>query len=268
MTRTELQSTSVAERFLRYVQIDTQSSDRSSTYPSTLKQLVLLDQLVEELKAIGLTDAARDEWGYVMATIPATTKKANVPVIGFLAHVDTSPEAEGAGVKPIVHKNYAGQDIVLPDDPSVVLRPSELKQLAKKLGHDIITASGKTLLGADDKAGVAEVMAAAEYLIQHPEIAHGTIRVGFTPDEEVGAGVVHFDVKRFGAVAAYTLDGGPVGTFEIETFSADAMTITFQGFNTHPGYAKGRMVNSIKVAADFIGRLMRVHGEAKIFGHR
>jgi tripeptide aminopeptidase len=255
MTRTELQSTSVAERFLRYVQIDTQSSDRSSTYPSTLKQLVLLEQLVEELKAIGLTDAARDEWGYVMATIPATTKKANVPVIGFLAHVDTSPEAEGAGVKPIVHKNYAGQDIVLPDDPSVVLRPSELKQLAKKQGHDIITASGKTLLGADDKAGVAEVMAAAEYLIQHPEIAHGTIRVGFTPDEEVGAGVVHFDVKRFGAVAAYTLDGGPVGTFEIETFSADAMTITFQGFNTHPGYAKGRMVNSIKVAADFIGRL-------------
>jgi tripeptide aminopeptidase len=255
MTRTELQSTSVAERFLRYVQIDTQSSDRSTTYPSTLKQLVLLDQLVEELKAIGLTDAARDDWGYVMATIPATSKKANVPVIGFLAHVDTSPEAEGAGVKPIVHKNYAGQDIVLPDDPSVVLRPSELKQLAKKRGHDIITASGKTLLGADDKAGVAEVMAAAEYLIQHPEIEHGTIRVGFTPDEEVGAGVIHFDVKRFGAVAAYTLDGGPVGTFEIETFSADAMTITFQGFNTHPGYAKGRMVNSIKVAADFIGRL-------------
>ena len=257
MPRTELQSTSVAERFLRYVQVDTQSSDRSSTYPSTAKQLVLLDRLVEELKAIGLTDVTRDEWGYVMATIPATSKKTNVPVIGFLAHVDTSPEAEGAGVKPIVHKNYAGQDIVLPDDPSVVLRPGELKQLAKKLGHDVITASGKTLLGADDKAGVAEIMAAAEYLVQHPEIAHGTIRIGFTPDEEVGAGVVHFDVKRFGAVAAYTLDGGPVGTFEIETFSADAMTITFQGFNTHPGYAKARMVNSIKVAADFIGRLPR-----------
>ena len=257
MTRTELLSTSVAERFLRYVQVDTQSADRSSTYPSTLKQLVLLDQLVEELKAIGITDAVRDEHGYVMATIPSTTKKANVPVVGFLAHVDTSPEAEGAGVKPIVHRDWQGGDIALPDDPSIVLRPSELKQLAKKVGHDVITASGKTLLGADDKAGVAEIMAAAEYLMQHPEIAHGAIRIGFTPDEEVGAGVVFFNVEKFGAVAAYTLDGGPVGTFEIETFSADAMTVTFQGFNTHPGYAKERMVNSIKVAADFIGRLLR-----------
>ena len=245
----------VLERFLRYVQIDTQSEENSTTYPSTEKQFNLLRPLVEELKAIGLADAAIDEWGYVMATIPATTKKANVPTIGLLAHVDTSPEMPGDGVKPIVHATYQGQDLVLPDDPTAVLRFADNPWLAEQIGNDIVTASGTTLLGADNKAGVAEVVTAAEYLMQHPEIPHGAIRIGFTPDEEVGRGTEHFDVAKFGAFCAYTLDGETLGELEMESFCADAMTVTFQGFNTHPGYAKGRMVNAIKVAADFISRL-------------
>jgi tripeptide aminopeptidase len=250
-------STSVLERFLRYVAYDTQSAENSTTYPSTLKQLVLLDLLVEELRAIGLTDASRDANGYVFATVPATTRKSGVPVIGFIAHVDTSPEMSGAGVKPIVHRNWRGQDIVLPDDPTVVLRRSEIPALEEQIGNDIVTASGTTLLGADNKAGVAEILAAAEYLMRHPEIPHGAVRLGFTPDEEVGAGTKHFDVARFGAFCAYTMDGSTRGQLELETFSADAMTITFHGFNTHPGFAKGKMVNAIKVAADFIQRLPR-----------
>jgi len=249
--------TSAVERFLRYVKVDTQSSETSETYPSTAKQLDLLRQLVGELKEIGLSDASIDEHGYVMATIPATSKKTGVPVIGFIAHVDTSPEMSGAGVKPIVHRNYQGQDIVLPDDPTAVLRPSDIPYLRERIGDDIITASGTTLLGADNKSGVAEIMAAAEYLMAHPEIPHGTIRVGFTPDEEVGAGTKHFDVAKFGAKYAYTMDGGARGEIEMESFSADAMTITFVGRNTHPGYGKGKMINSIKVAADFISRLPR-----------
>jgi tripeptide aminopeptidase len=248
-------TTSVLERFLRYVTYDTQSAAGSDTYPSTLKQLVLLDDLVKELKAIGITDAVRDEHGHVMATIPATTKKPNVPVIGFLAHVDTSPEMSGLNVKPIVHRNWNGQDIVLPDDPTAVIRRADNPDLEEQIGNDIVTASGTTLLGADNKAGVAEIMAAAEYLIQHPEIPHGTIRIGFTPDEEVGSGTMHFDVKKFGAKYAYTMDGSTRGDIESETFSADSMVVTFQGRNTHPGFAHGQMVNSIKVAADFIGRL-------------
>ena len=245
----------VLERFLRYVQIDTQSEENSTTYPSTEKQFNLLRPLVEELKAIGLTDAAIDEWGYVMATIPATSPKANVPTIGLLAHVDTSPEMPGDGVKPIIHASYQGQDLVLPDDPTAVLRFADNPWLAEQIGNDIVTASGTTLLGADNKAGVAEVVTAAEYLMQHPEIPHGAIRIGFTPDEEVGRGTEHFDVAKFGAFCAYTLDGETLGELEMESFCADAMTVTFQGFNTHPGYAKGRMVNAIKVAADFISRL-------------
>jgi tripeptide aminopeptidase len=216
---------------------------------------VLLDQLVSELKAIGLSDAARDDHGVVFATIPATSKKPNVPVIGFIAHVDTSPEASGENVKPIVHRNWNGADMALPDDPAIVLKSSEIPALKAQFGNDVVTASGTTLLGADDKAGVAEIMAAAEYLVKHPEIPHGSIRIGFTPDEEVGAGTAHFDVKKFGAKYAYTLDGETRGTMDTETFSADAMTLTFQGFNTHPGFAKGGMINSIKIAADFIGRL-------------
>jgi tripeptide aminopeptidase len=247
--------TSALERFLRYVTYDTQSDENSETYPSTAKQLVLLDLLVEELKAVGLKDAARDEHGYVFATVPATTKKQDVPVIGFIAHADTSPEAEGANVKAIIHKSWQGGDIVLPDDPTAVLRVKDNPSLARQKGNDIVTASGKTLLGADNKAGVAEIVAAAEYLVQHPEIAHGAIRVGFTPDEEVGGGTKYFDVKRFGAFCAYTMDGEELGEVEMETFSADSMTITFEGFNTHPGFGKGKLINSIKIAGDFLSRL-------------
>ena len=254
MTQTALK-TSVVERFLRYVTYDTQSAENSPTYPSTPKQLVLLDRLVEELKAIGVKDAARDEHGFVMATIPATSKKPGVPVIGFVAHVDTSPETSGAGVKPIVHRDWRGADIVLPDDPAVVLRTSQIPELREQIGNDIITASGTTLLGADNKAGVAEIVAAAEHLMSHAEIPHGVVRIAFTPDEEVGRGTEHFDVKKFGAAFGYTMDGAARGTLEIETFSADAMTITFHGINAHPGFARGKMVNAIKAAADFLSRL-------------
>ena len=247
--------TSCVERFLRYVTFDTQSDEESSTYPSTEKQWVLLRRLVEELRELGLDDAAIDEHGYVMATIPATIDNANVPVIGFIAHVDTSPEMSGANVKALIHENYQGEDLVLPDDPSQVIRRSENPHLDEQIGNDIITASGTTLLGADNKAGVAEIVAAAEYLLAHPEIPHGPIRIGFTPDEEVGRGTEHFDVEKFGAKYAYTVDGETLGEIEMETFSADSMTVVFQGFNTHPGYAKDKLVNAIKVAADFLERL-------------
>jgi tripeptide aminopeptidase len=247
--------TSALERFLRYVTYDTQSAEDVEAYPSTAKQLLLLDKLVEELRDIGLADAVRDEHGYVMATVPTTTKKQNVPVVGFIAHVDTSPESPGANVKAIIHRNWQGQDIVLPDDPTAVLRLKDNPALERQKGNDIITASGATLLGADNKAGVAEIVAAAEYLMKHPEIPHGAVRVAFTPDEEVGGGTKFFDVKKFGAFCAYTMDGEELGEVEAETFSADSMTVTFEGFNTHPGFAKGRMVNSIKVAGDFLARL-------------
>jgi tripeptide aminopeptidase len=250
---------SATSRFLRYVTFDTQSDEQSDTYPSTAKQLILLKCLAEELKEMGVADASIDQYGYVMATIPATPGKENVPVIGFIAHVDTSPEVSGAGVKPIVHNNYDGRDLVLPDDPAMVLREVDNPELAEQRGHDIITASGLTLLGSDDKSGVAEIMAAAEYLMSHPDIAHGVVKIGFTPDEEVGRGTQHFDVTRFGAQFAYTLDGPKCGELEIENFSADAMTIVFKGFNAHPGYAKGRMVSAIKLASEFVQRLPR-HG--------
>ena len=190
-----------------------------------------------------------------MATIPSTTPKAAVPAIGFIAHVDTSPEMSGANVKPIVHERYDGRDIALPDDPTAVLRLADNPALERQIGHDIVTASGTTLLGADNKAGVAEIVTAAAYLMAHPEIPHGTIRIAFTPDEEIGRGATHFDVPRFGCRCAYTMDGGGRGEVESESFSADAMTVVFHGFNTHPGYAKGRMVNAIKVAADFVHHL-------------
>ncbi|MGE0813135.1 MAG: peptidase T [Vicinamibacterales bacterium] len=245
----------VLDRFLRYVACDTQSREDSTAYPSTPGQLVLLRDLVAELQAMGIADAAIDEHGYVMATIPATTRKPHVPVIGVIAHVDTSPEMSGANVMPIVHRAYDGRDLVLPDDPAAVLRVADCPYLGECLGHDIVTASGTTLLGADNKSGVAAIMTAAEFLMAHPEVAHGAIRIGFTPDEEVGRGTQFFDVARFGAVCAYTLDGGPRGELEYESFSADACTVTFRGFNTHPGYAKGRMVNAVKLAARFIDRL-------------
>lgn len=245
----------VLERFLRYVTYDTQSREGAGCYPSTPGQLVLLRDLAAELRSMGIADAAVDDHGYVMATIPATTRKPDVPVIGFIAHVDTSPEMSGAGVTPIVHRKYDGRDLVLPDDPTAVLRVADLPYLGECLGHDIVTASGTTLLGADNKSGVAEIMTAAEWLMAHPEIAHGAIRIAFTPDEEVGDGTKHFDVARFGARYAYTMDGGPRGELEYESFSADAITFTFRGRNMHPGYAKGHMVNAIKLAARFIDRL-------------
>ena len=244
----------VLERFLRYVTVDTRADEASASCPSTPGQLVLLQLLADELRAIGLQDVDVDVNGYLMATVPATVAGA-VPTIGFIAHVDTSPEMPGNGVIPIVHRAWDGSDIVLPDDPSAVLRAGDQPELAAQIGHDIVTASGTTLLGADDKAGVAAIVAAVDYLVAHPEIPHGPIRIGFTPDEEIGRGANRFDVARFGAAFAYTLDGGSVGELEYESFSADVMLITFLGFNTHPGYARGRMVNAIKAAARFVDRL-------------
>lgn len=244
----------VLDRFLRYVTIDTRADEASTSSPSTPGQLVLQQRLADELRAIGLTDVEVDANGYLMATVPATVT-GSVPTIGFIAHVDTSPEMSGTDVKPIVHRAWDGSDIVLPDDPTAVLRAREQPDLAAQIGHDIVTASGTTLLGADDKAGVAAIVAAVDHLVAHPEIPHGPIRIGFTPDEEIGRGANRFDVARFGAAFAYTLDGGSVGELEYESFSADVMLITFLGFNTHPGYAKGRMVNAIKAAACFVDRL-------------
>jgi tripeptide aminopeptidase len=249
--------TSALERFLRYVAIDTRADESSRSCPSTPGQRVLMDMLASELRALGLTDVVVDGNGYLMATVPATAAADAAPVIGFIAHVDTSPEMSGTGARPVVHRDYDGRDIVLPDDPSAVLRAADDPALRQRIGDDIVTASGTTLLGADDKAGVAAIMAAVEHLLQHPEIPHGTVRIGFTPDEEIGRGANHFDVARFGAACAYTLDGGSRGELEFESFSADLLTITFKGFNTHPGYARGRMVNSIRAAADFIASLPR-----------
>ncbi|MGH3168032.1 MAG: peptidase T, partial [Trebonia sp.] len=225
----------------------------SKTVPSTPGQLTLLHLLVEELSGLGLHEVSIDEYGYVTATVPATVD--GCPTIGFIAHVDTSPEMSGTAVKPIVHRAYDGRDVKLPDDPAATLRLADQPALQHQFGHDIVTSSGATLLGADDTAGVAAIVAAAGWLMTHPEIPHGSVRIAFTPDEEIGRGTDHFDVTRFGAVCAYTLDGGTCGDLETESFSADAITITFHGFNTHPGYAKGRMVNAIKMAADFITRL-------------
>ncbi|MBS1586597.1 MAG: peptidase T [Bacteroidetes bacterium] len=246
----------VADRFMRYVQVDTQSDPASPTQPSTMKQKDLSRILAEELKQIGITDAELDEHGYVYATIPATTDK-QVPVLCFCSHVDTAPDCSGTGVKPVLHMSYDGKDIVLPDDPTVVITTKEHPYLKERIGDDIITASGTTLLGADDKAGVAIIMDLAAYLIQHPEIKHGKIRILFTPDEEVGRGVAKVDMKKLGADLGYTLDGGERGHLEGETFSADAATVTFNGVSAHPGYAKGKMVNAIKVASAFIDKLPR-----------
>lgn len=249
--------TNCVERFLEYVKIDTQSSEDSETFPSTSSQLDLLRLLRDELLALGVEDVVMDDYGYVFATVPATSGKNGVPVIGFLAHVDTSPEMSGEDVKAIVHPNYDGRDLVFPDDPSAAISAADNPLLAQQTGNDIITASGTTLLGADNKAGVAEIMGAVEYLLAHPEIPHGPVRVGFTPDEEVGNGTKYFDVERFRACCAYTMDGETLGELQVETFSADAITATFHGFNTHPGFARGRMVNAIKVASDFIALLPR-----------
>jgi len=243
-----------AERFMKYVQVDTQSDPTSPSQPSTEKQKDLSRILVDELKAIGVADAELDEHGYVYATIPATTDK-EAPVLCFCSHVDTAPDCSGTGVKPILHKNYDGSDITLPDDTSVVITTKDHPYLKERIGDDIITASGTTLLGADDKAGVAIIMDLAAYLIQHPEIKHGKIRILFTPDEEIGRGVAAVNMEKLGAHFGYTLDGGERGHLEGETFSADAATVTFQGISAHPGYAKGKMVHAIKVASAFVDML-------------
>ncbi|MGI9158871.1 MAG: peptidase T [Saprospiraceae bacterium] len=245
---------SVKERFLRYVTVDTQSDPNSLSQPSTEKQKDLSRILVEELKAMGIQDAELDPHGYVYATIPATSEK-QTPVICFCSHVDTAPDCSGAGVKPIVHSNYQGQDIVLPDDPGVVIRMSEHEDLAAQIGNDIVTASGTTLLGADNKAGVAAIMGAADILMRHPEIKHGKIRILFTPDEEIGRGVDKVNLKKLGAKYGYTIDGETAGSLEDETFSADAAVVTIYGVASHPGFAKGKMENAQKIAAKIIAKL-------------
>ena len=254
MQNIKIDSISLAERFMKYVKIDTQSDASSPTTPSTSKQKNLGRLLAEELLAIGLNDAHLDEHGYVYATIQATTTK-NVPVICFCSHMDTSPDSSGENVKPIVHKNYQGQDLVLPDDNNIVLRLSEHRDLKNQIGNDIITASGTTLLGADNKAGVAEVMEAASYLVQNPEIKHGTIKILFTPDEEIGRGVDKVDLKKLGAEFAYTIDGETLGSIEDETFSADGAKLVINGVSAHPGFAKGKMESAIKILADVISAL-------------
>ncbi len=248
----------VLDRFKRYVQIDTQAEEDADRFPSTEKQLVLCRMLVEELKALGIKDAAVDKYGYVFGTVPsnlsdAETKK--VPVIGYMAHVDTAPAAPGAGVKPIVHINYQGGDITLPGDTSQVIKVDEYPNLNNYIGMDIVTSDGTTLLGADDKAGVAEIMTAIDMLNQNPGIRHGTLKIGFTPDEEVGLGTKYFDVKKFGANFAYTMDGSTMGEIEFETFNASAATIVVEGVGVHPGYAKDKLVNAIRIMAKIIERL-------------
>ena len=239
---------SVAERLMRYVQIDTQSDPLSSSSPSTLKQKNLSQLLAQELLALNLVDAHTDEFGYVYATIPANTNKV-VPVICFCAHIDTAPDCSGTNVKPLIHKAYNGEPLVLPDDANIIIDPEKDAYLTQHIGKDIITASGLTLLGADDKAGVAIIMNLVEYLYHHSSTPHGTIKILFTPDEEVGRGTNRLDISKLGADFAYTLDGGALGTFEDETFSANGFTVHIEGVIAHPGYAKGKMVNALKVAA-------------------
>ncbi len=243
-----------SERFLKYVQIDTQSDPQSESSPSTEKQKDLARILAADLKQMGLADAHMDEWGYVYATIPPTTNK-KVPVICFCAHVDTAPDCSGTNVKPIVHKNYQGQDMVLPDDTTQVIRINDYPYLKTQIGHDIITASGTTLLGSDDKAGVAEIMDLANFLLSNKDVKHGEIKILFTPDEEVGKGVNHVDMKKLGADFGYTLDGGDAGSLEDETFSADGVQVIIHGVIAHPGYAKDKMVNAMKIAGEILAAL-------------
>lgn len=242
------------ERFLRYVSIDTQSNPQSNTSPSTEKQKNLSKLLVNELLEIGVIETELDEFGYVYATIPSNTTK-KVPVICFCSHVDTAPDCSGTNVKPILHQPYNGDDIILPDDPTQILTTKEFKYLEEHLGSGIITASGNTLLGSDDKAGVAEIMDMANFLVTHPEVKHGTIKILFTPDEEIGKGTAKLDMKKLAADFGYTLDGGELGTLEDETFSADSAIITIHGVIAHPGYAKGQLVNALKIAGEILAAL-------------
>lgn len=243
-----------ADRLMRYVQVDTQSDPVSDASPTTEKQKHLSRILVKELLEMGVADAHMDEYGYVYATLPATTDK-HVPVVCFCSHVDTAPDCSGTNVKPILYRNYSGADIVLPDDLSQVITVAKYPYLKEHIGKDIITASGTTLLGADDKAGVSIIMSMADYLIRHPEIKHGIVKLLFTPDEEVGKGTAHVDLKKLGASVGYTLDGGELGTLEDETFSADAVKIVIHGVIAHPGYAKGTLVNALKIAGEILDTL-------------
>ncbi len=241
-------------RFLNYVKIDTQSDPNSPTCPSTEKQKDLGRVLVNELLELGLSDAHLDEHGYVYATLPATTDK-KVPVICFCSHMDTSPDCSGAGVKPIIHYNYQGEDLVLPDDPNQVIRLVDHPDLENQIGNDIVSASGTTLLGADNKAGLAEIMDVVHFFVKHPEVKHGTLKILFTPDEEIGRGVNKVDLKKLGADFAYTVDGETLGSIENETFSADGITLTIHGVSSHPGFAKGNMESAIKIASEIVAEL-------------
>ena len=247
--------TTLLDRFLRYVQIDTQSDASSPTQPSTAKQKDLGRLLAQELRDLGLTDAALDEYGYVYATLPATPGQESAPTICFCSHMDTSPDASGTGVKPIVHEHYEGQDLVLPDDPKVVLRADDFDGLRQNIGHTIVTASGTTLLGADNKSGLAAIMTAAEYLVEHPEVPHGRLRILFTPDEEIGRGVNAVNMQKLDADFGYTIDGETRGSIEDETFSADAAVINIAGVSSHPGFAKGKLENAVKIAGDLLAAL-------------
>jgi tripeptide aminopeptidase len=257
----------VAERFMRYVQIDTTSDPTSSTFPSSAKQRDLSIVLHAELQKLGLQDVQIDEWSYVFATIPSNVTHA-LPTICFCSHIDTAPDCSGTNVKPILHANYSGEPISLPDDPQQVLRTEDHPYLLQKIGDDLITASGLTLLGADDKAGVSIIMELAAYLVTHPEVKHGPIRILFTPDEEVGRGVEQLDMQKLNADFGYTLDGGPLGDIEDETFSADAATVIFHGVSAHPGYAKGKMVNAIKLASEFVAALPKEKWSPETTSHR
>jgi tripeptide aminopeptidase len=251
----EINKEAIAERFMRYVQIDTQSNPQSDDHPSTEKQKNLSLILAQELKEMGIEDAAMDDYGYVYASIPSNSKKKNIPVICFCSHVDTAPDCSGTNVKPILHKNYDGEEIILPDDVSQVLSAVAHPYLNNHIGEDIITASGKTLLGADDKSGVAAIMQAADFITKNKFVEHGDIKILFTPDEEIGKGTAKLDMKKLGADFAYTLDGGEAGSLEDETFSADGATIFINGVIAHPGYAKNKMVNALKIAGEILHAL-------------
>lgn len=259
---------SVENRFIKYAQVDTTSDPNSETFPSSLKQKDLAQLLYQELIDLGLEEVEMDEWGYVFATIPSNSERAEIPTICLCSHMDTAPDCSGTGVKPIVHRNYNGNPIVLPDDNSQVITVERHPYLQSKIGDDIITASGTTLLGADDKAGIAIIMDFAQFLVQHPEVKHGKVRILFTPDEEVGRGVDKLDMKKVNADFGYTLDGGPLGDIEDETFSADAMKFVFHGISIHPGYAKNKMINAIKLASEFIDSLPRNRWSPETTSHR
>ncbi len=245
----------LVERFIKYVKIDTKSDFDSNTVPSTEKQFNLANLLVNELKEIGLNDASVSDKGYVMATLPANTDKEGIPTIGFIAHMDTSPDMSGANVNPQIVESYEGQDIVLNKDKNIILSPKAFPELSYYIGQDIITTDGTTLLGADNKAGIAEIITAVEYLINNPEVKHGSIKIGFTPDEEVGRGADGFEVEKFGADFAYTIDGGQIGELEYENFNAAYAKVKISGRNVHPGSAKNKMINSILIAMEFNGML-------------